>query len=111
MDALVRARALLDAYDGELRRDLPDGIDLFDAHTHLGNDIDGMVGSYDELTSVLDRYGFQRAFMRFAFAYSMPSCPRRAPARRPMQRSQRTPLTLRVALAITPMLAGGPRSA
>jgi uncharacterized protein len=36
---------------------------LFDAHTHLGDDIDGMHGSYDELTGVLDRYGFAGAFV------------------------------------------------
>ena len=43
----------------ELRRELPEGARLFDAHTHLGNDIDGMVGSYDELTDLLERYAIK----------------------------------------------------
>jgi predicted TIM-barrel fold metal-dependent hydrolase len=58
-----RARALVESWDEELRRELPESPRLFDAHTHLGNDIDGMVGSYDELTSTLDRYGFENAFV------------------------------------------------
>jgi predicted TIM-barrel fold metal-dependent hydrolase len=61
--ALERARSVVDAWDEELSRALPEGAFLFDAHTHLGLDIDGMVGSYDELTSTLDRYGFSAAFM------------------------------------------------
>jgi uncharacterized protein len=60
--ALERAQSVVAAWDEELRRELPENAFLFDAHTHLGNDIDGMVGSYDELTSVLERYGFQGAF-------------------------------------------------
>jgi uncharacterized protein len=61
--ALERAQAVVGAWDEQLRRELPENAYLFDAHTHLGDDIDGMVGSYDELTSVLDRYGFEGAFM------------------------------------------------
>jgi predicted TIM-barrel fold metal-dependent hydrolase len=57
-----RARTLVEAWNDELRRELPENVRLFDAHTHLGNDIDGMVGDYDELTSLLDRYGFAGAF-------------------------------------------------
>jgi predicted TIM-barrel fold metal-dependent hydrolase len=60
---LERARAVVESWNEELRRELPEGARLFDAHTHLGNDIDGMVGSYDELTGLLDRYGFAGAFM------------------------------------------------
>ncbi len=60
---LERARAVVEAWDEELRRELPENAYLFDVHTHLGNDIDGMVGGYDELTSLLDRYGFRGAFM------------------------------------------------
>ena len=63
MEALARARLLLDAYDQELRRDLPDDIDLFDAHTHLGNDIDGMQGRSEELLGLFDRYGFSAGFV------------------------------------------------
>ena len=63
MTALERARWVVTSWDEELRRELPEGAYLFDAHTHLGNDIDGMVGSYEELTSVLGRYGFRGAFV------------------------------------------------
>jgi predicted TIM-barrel fold metal-dependent hydrolase len=58
-----RAQALVESWEEELRRELPENVRLFDAHTHLGDDIDGMVGSYDELTSILDRYGFESAFV------------------------------------------------
>jgi predicted TIM-barrel fold metal-dependent hydrolase len=61
--ALERAREVVSSWEEELRRELPEGAHLFDAHTHLGNDIDGMVGSYDELIATLDRHGFAGAFM------------------------------------------------
>jgi predicted TIM-barrel fold metal-dependent hydrolase len=61
--ALERARSVVAAWDEELRRELPENAYLFDVHTHLGNDIDGMVGSYEELTGLLDRYGFRGAFV------------------------------------------------
>jgi uncharacterized protein len=60
--ALERARTIVESWDDVLRRELPENARLFDAHTHLGNDIDGMVGDYDELTGLLDRYGFGHAF-------------------------------------------------
>jgi predicted TIM-barrel fold metal-dependent hydrolase len=60
--ALERARTIVDTWNAELRRELPEHARLFDAHTHLGSDIDGMVGDYDELAAVLDRYGFEHAF-------------------------------------------------
>ena len=62
-DALQRAQELLGLYQEELRRELPPGADIFDAHVHLGNDIDGMSGSYDELVTGMERYGVSRAFM------------------------------------------------
>jgi uncharacterized protein len=61
--ALQRAQELVASYDDELRALMPRGADVFDAHTHLGNDIDGMRGDYDELMRVLDRYGVSQAFM------------------------------------------------
>ena len=61
MNPSDRARTLVDAYDAALRSELPEGVLLFDAHTHLGSDIDGMRGVFEELTAVLDRYGFARA--------------------------------------------------
>jgi predicted TIM-barrel fold metal-dependent hydrolase len=63
VSALERARTVVDSWDEELRRELPENAYLFDVHTHLGHDIDGMVGTYDELTAVLDGYGFGGAFM------------------------------------------------
>jgi predicted TIM-barrel fold metal-dependent hydrolase len=62
-EALQRAQELLARYDEELRRELPEGADIFDAHTHLGDDIDGMTGRYDELSSGMDRYGVSKAFV------------------------------------------------
>jgi predicted TIM-barrel fold metal-dependent hydrolase len=58
-----RARTIVDSYEEFVRAELPDGALLVDAHTHLGNDIDGMVGRYEELVSALDRYGFSTAFV------------------------------------------------
>jgi predicted TIM-barrel fold metal-dependent hydrolase len=56
---------LIAQWDDELRRELPDGAatEIFDVHTHLGDDIDGMRGRPDELLEVMDRYGVSRAFM------------------------------------------------
>jgi uncharacterized protein len=62
-DPLQRAQKLMAEWDEELRRELPDGAEMFDAHTHLGTDIDGMVGIYDDLIRGLDKYGVSRAFM------------------------------------------------
>jgi uncharacterized protein len=58
-----RATAIVEAYEAELRAELPEDAYLFDAHTHLGNDIDGMQASYEELDAVLGRYGFAGAFV------------------------------------------------
>jgi uncharacterized protein len=62
-EPLSRALALLRSYDEELRRLLPDDVELFDVHVHLGNDIDGFSGQYEELERILDGYGFSQAFM------------------------------------------------
>jgi len=58
-----RAQELVDRYERELHALLPDGADIFDAHLHLGNDIDGMVGDYDALLALMGRIGVSRAFM------------------------------------------------
>src|SRR5262245_13075833 len=50
-------------WDDELRRELPQDADIFDAHTHLGTDIDGMVGIYDDLIRGMAKYGISRCFM------------------------------------------------
>jgi uncharacterized protein len=62
-DLLSRAQQLLESYDKELRRLLPENAEIFDAHVHLGNDIDGFSGQYEELQRVMDAYGVSQAFM------------------------------------------------
>jgi len=63
MDALDRAHQLLATWRDEVRRELPPGVEIFDAHVHLGRDIDGMAGKPDELLSMMDDYDVDRAFM------------------------------------------------
>jgi uncharacterized protein len=63
VEALERARQVAATWDERLRADLPADLDVFDAHTHLGTDIDGMVGRYEELVGGMDAYGFSRAFV------------------------------------------------
>ena len=62
-DVLERAQKLIEGYERELERELPAGAELFDAHVHIGDDIDGMVGRYEELERMNDRYGVSRCFM------------------------------------------------
>ncbi len=62
-ESLDRATELLAFWDEELRRELPAGADVFDVHVHLGHDIDGMVGVYEDLERVCDAYGVSRCFM------------------------------------------------
>jgi predicted TIM-barrel fold metal-dependent hydrolase len=61
-DVLERAQEVLVTYDEELRREVPADAEIFDAHVHVGRDIDGFVAPYDELMSFLGRYGVRRAF-------------------------------------------------
>ena len=63
MEALDRAQKVLARWDEELRSELPAGAEVFDAHVHLGEDVDGMVGRYDDLIELMDRYGMSRCFM------------------------------------------------
>jgi uncharacterized protein len=63
VEPLERARELFSAFEAQLRAEMPSGVDVFDAHTHLGTDIDGMVGRYEELEGMLDRYGVSRCFV------------------------------------------------
>jgi len=62
-DPLQRAQKLMAQWDEQLRSELPGGAEIFDAHTHLGTDIDGMVGVYDDLLRGMERYGISRCFM------------------------------------------------
>jgi len=58
-----RAQKLLTQYEDELRNLIPAGAEIFDAHLHLGRDIDGMVGDYDQLEALMAQYGVGHAFM------------------------------------------------
>ena len=60
---ITRAQQLLANYDDELRRLLPENAEIFDAHLHLGNDIDGFSGQYEELERIMDTYEVSRAFV------------------------------------------------
>jgi uncharacterized protein len=60
---LERAQALIAGYDEELRRELPPDVTIFDAHVHLGHDVDGFTGVYEELERINDRHGISRCFV------------------------------------------------
>ena len=62
-DALGRALELVARYDREVQALLPAEAEIFDAHLHLGRDIDGMVGDYDQLEALMAQYGVGHAFM------------------------------------------------
>jgi predicted TIM-barrel fold metal-dependent hydrolase len=62
-DLFERAQSLIADYDRRLRATVPEGAEIFDAHVHLGTDIDGFRGTYEELEKELDSYGATRCFM------------------------------------------------
>jgi uncharacterized protein len=62
-EVLARAQELVDEYARQLVSALPEEAEIFDAHVHLGQDIDGFSGSYEDLMAVNDRYGISRSFM------------------------------------------------
>jgi uncharacterized protein len=62
-EPLERARELFDAFEAQLGDELPADTEIVDAHTHLGNDIDGMSGHLDELLATMDGHGVSRANM------------------------------------------------
>ena len=62
-DVLRRSQTLVESFDAIVRAELPAGLEIFDAHVHLGTDIDGMVGDFDELVAGQKRYGISGAFM------------------------------------------------
>src|SRR6266550_4741688 len=62
-EAIQRAEELMQAWTAELVRELPAEAEIFDAHVHLGQDIDGFQGDYDELERIQQRFGISRAFM------------------------------------------------
>jgi predicted TIM-barrel fold metal-dependent hydrolase len=62
-EAQIHAQELSAHYDREVARLLPPDAEIFDAHLHLGHDIDGMVGDPAELEQLMARYGVARAFV------------------------------------------------
>ena len=53
---------VLDDVTDRVLAELPAGAVLFDAHTHLGDDIDGMRGRPDEMLAMFDRVGITGSF-------------------------------------------------
>jgi uncharacterized protein len=62
-DVLQRAQALVASFEEVVRAELPEGVEIFDAHTHLGTDIDGMIGDLDELLRIQRAHGITRSFV------------------------------------------------
>jgi uncharacterized protein len=61
--ALDRSQALIESFHAVVRAELPQDVDIFDAHVHLGTDVDGMIGDFDELVDGQQRYGIAGAFV------------------------------------------------
>jgi uncharacterized protein len=61
-DALERARTLVAVYDDEVAALRPNDAEIFDAHVHVGTDIDGFVSTLDDLLAFLAKDGVSRAF-------------------------------------------------
>ncbi len=59
---LERVLRLVETYEEELAALVPPGTTLFDAHVHVGRDIDGSTAAYEELETFLRRSGVERAF-------------------------------------------------
>jgi len=58
-----RAVALLSRYEDGARSLMPADAEIFDAHVHLGHDIDGQIGVYEELERINDAAGVSKCFM------------------------------------------------
>jgi uncharacterized protein len=88
-ETVERARRLVGQYGEEARQAIPAGADLFDAHVHVGRDIDGFVASYEDLMAFLARDG-----VRGAFAFCMDEPDRepafRAPNDRTLEAAERS---------------------
>jgi len=61
-DVFERASALIETYEEEVRSLVPDGAEIFDAHVHVGTDIDGFVAPLEDLMATMRRAGISRAF-------------------------------------------------
>jgi len=63
VDAIDRANELLEHYAALALAELPADTAVIDAHTHLGEDIDGMIGDRGELLGIQRAYGIVRSFV------------------------------------------------
>lgn len=63
MDPFDRATELLDRYAEVTLAEVPSGVEVFDVHTHLGLDIDGMGGELNELLAIQQAFRITRSFM------------------------------------------------
>ncbi len=61
-DVWERSERLVALYEAEAARLVPEGTELFDAHVHVGQDIDGMVAPLDILLANFKRANIKRAF-------------------------------------------------
>ena len=61
VDAIDRANGLLERYAAFARAELTADARVFDAHTHLGSDIDGMLGDPKELLGIQRSYRIARS--------------------------------------------------
>ena len=61
MQVLERAQLLLDELAELVLSEVPPGAVLFDAHTHLGDDIDGSRSRPEDMLAMFDRYGITGA--------------------------------------------------
>ncbi len=61
-EVVERARSLVALYDEDLQARIPSGTELFDAHVHVGQDIDGFAAPLDEVLAFLKRYDVRGAF-------------------------------------------------
>jgi uncharacterized protein len=62
-DAFRRYQTLVEDFDAVVRAELPDDVEIFDAHVHLGTDIDGMRGDLEELLRIQRSHAITRSFV------------------------------------------------
>jgi hypothetical protein len=62
-DAFRRSQVLVESFDELVRAELPPETEIFDAHVHLGTDIDGMRGELEELLRIQRSHSITRSFV------------------------------------------------
>jgi predicted TIM-barrel fold metal-dependent hydrolase len=63
VEAIDRANGLLERYAWLTLAELPADARVFDVHTHLGEDIDGIIGDREEMLAIQRAYGIDRSFV------------------------------------------------